>query len=71
MNDENELWSSPWRKLQKDLASGFRLEGSGEKVSTDESRFPGASPVPGRIVPSTSWLVRARSRKVRVARIIQ
>ena len=23
MNDVNELWSSPWRQLQKDLASGY------------------------------------------------
>jgi hypothetical protein len=77
MNDVNELWSSPWRKLHENLASGARLEstgqmqGSGQKVSTDESRFPGASAVSGRMVPSTSWLVRARSRKARVARIIQ
>jgi hypothetical protein len=71
MNDVNELWSSPWRKLQKNLASGAPLDGPGQKASTDESRFQGASPVPGRIVPSTSWLVRARSREVRVARIIQ
>jgi hypothetical protein len=71
MNDVNELWSSPWRRLQKNLASGAPFDASGQKVSTDESWFPGASPVPARIVPSTSWLVRARSRKVRVTRIIQ
>jgi hypothetical protein len=65
MNDVNELWSSPWLELQKNLASGFGIEGSGECPWISEPQ------VEGRIVSSTSWLVRARSRKARAPRIIQ
>ncbi len=53
MNDVNELWSSAWRQLQKNLASSFA---AGAGVS--DSLF--ASPVSGRAVPASSWLVRAR-----------
>ena len=65
MNDVNELWSSPWRKLQKNLASGFSIGGSGQNLS-----IVGAQVV-GRITPSSSWLVRAHSRKAQMARRIQ
>ena len=65
MNDVNELWTSAWRQLQKHLASSFVAGGSG----VGESRF--ATPVQGRALPTSSWLVRARSRTLPVSRIIQ
>jgi hypothetical protein len=61
MNDVNELWSSPWRKLQKNLASGFDMAGSGPGFRISEP------PVPGPTASSASWLVRARHRRVRVS----
>jgi len=54
MNDVNELWSSAWRQLQRNLASSFAAGGS----SVGDSLF--ASPVTGKAVPGSSWLVRAR-----------
>ena len=65
MNDVNELWSSPWRTLQKNLASGFSFEGSGIKFAIGEL------PVPARLATSSSWLVRAHGRKTQVPRKIQ
>jgi hypothetical protein len=66
MNDVNELWSSPWRTLQKNLASGFSFEGSsGAKFAI------GQLPLPPRMVADSSWLVRAHSRTTQVARKIQ
>jgi hypothetical protein len=65
MNDVNELWSSPWRKLQENLASGFDMAGAGANFRISEPQAPGP------ISPSTSWLVRARSRRVRASRLIQ
>ena len=62
MNDVNELWSSPWLTLQKNLASGFATVRAGEGDSSRENE------VQGRPVPSISWLVRARSRKLQVSR---
>jgi hypothetical protein len=54
VNNVNELWTSAWRQLQKDLASSFAAgDGLGEALF--------ASPVSGRSVSSSSWLVRARS----------
>jgi hypothetical protein len=65
MNDVNELWSSPWRQLQKDLASGYGADGSSHDILFC------APQAPGRMASSNSWLVRARSRVVKVSRIIQ
>jgi hypothetical protein len=67
MNDVNEMWSSPWRKLQKNLASGIgsKSEGSGQNPWICQPQ------VAGRIALYGSWLVRARSLKARVPRIIQ
>jgi hypothetical protein len=65
MNDVNELWSSPWRTLQKNLASGIGVGGSGMNSAIGES------PVPARTMPTSSWLVRAHSRKTQVTRRIQ
>jgi hypothetical protein len=65
MNDVNELWSSAWRQLQKNLASSFAAGG----LSVAESLF--ASPVQGRSLSSSSWLVRARSRTQPATRIVQ
>ena len=56
MNDVNELWNSPWRTLQKHLASGLGAAGSVANSPTFEA------PVQGRALPTSSWLVRARSR---------
>jgi hypothetical protein len=55
MNDVNELWSSAWRRLQKNLAGSFAAGGS----NACESAF--ASSVQGKgISASGSWLMRAR-----------
>ena len=54
MNDVNELWSSAWRQLQKNLANSFAAGGGA-------GDFLFASPVQGRAVPGSSWLVRART----------
>ena len=64
MNDVNELWTSAWRQLQKHLASSFVAGGS-----ASDSLF--ATPVQGRALAASSWLVRARSRKQPVSRTIQ
>ena len=81
MSDVKEMFGSPWRELQKNLASGFaadRFDGNpwicgsrslGDSRGMGESLGLGDSQVPGRVV--NSWLVRARSRTVRVARVIQ
>ena len=71
MSDVNEIWSSPWRTLQKNLASGFAIEGmeSVRNLWIGDSPHPGRSQVPGWA--ANSWLVRARSRELRLAGIIQ
>lgn len=93
MSDVKEMFGSPWRELQKNLASGFAADGFGQNPWICGSRTLGDSQgpdgsrglgdwqglggwqrlgdpqVPGRVVHS--WLVRARSRTVRVARVIQ
>jgi hypothetical protein len=71
MSDVNKMWSSPWRTLQKNLASGFAIEGmeSGQNLWIGDSLHPGRSQVPGKA--ANSWLVRARSRELRLAGIIQ
>ena len=65
MNDANELWTSAWRQLQKNLANSFAAGGRGanDTLST--------TPVPGQGLTTTSWLVRARSRKMQVSSIAQ
>ena len=81
MSDVKEMFGSPWRELQKNLASGFTAErfdrnpwicGSrslGDSRGLSDSHGLSDSQVPGRVVHS--WLVRARSRTVRVSRVIQ
>jgi hypothetical protein len=64
MSEVNVLWSSAWRKLQKNLASGFVADGFGADRSLFESAPQGA------VLPTSSWLVRARSRKAQVSRIV-
>jgi hypothetical protein len=57
MNEVNVLWSSPWRKLQKSLASGLgEAQGRGLAVRRP-SRYP------SKVVPAESWLIRARNRR--------
>lgn len=65
MNDVNELWSSPWRKLQKNLASGFGSNEAGVGLPTCEVQTP------ARAASSSSWLMRARSADARARRVIQ
>jgi hypothetical protein len=70
MNDVNEMWGSPWRTLQKNLANGFAI---GESNPWDcDSPFSGSAQAPRNVqVPSRtvhSWLVRARSPKLPCAR---
>jgi hypothetical protein len=87
MSDMKEMFGSPWRELQKNLASGFVAErcdrnpwiggsrsmgdsrGLGDSQGLGDWQGLGDSQVPGRVVHS--WLVRARSRTVRVSRVIQ
>jgi hypothetical protein len=57
MNEVNVLWNSPWRKLQKSLASGL-----GE---TQDRGLAVRQPLrhPSKVVPAGSWLIRARDRR--------
>ncbi|HXP65364.1 MAG TPA: hypothetical protein VN815_07815 [Steroidobacteraceae bacterium] len=63
MNDVNELWSSAWRQLQKNLASSFAAGGS------NAGDLLLASPVQGRASSGNSWLVRARSAQRSASRV--
>ena len=63
MSEVNVLWSSPWLTLQKNLASSLGGAGSVAIGSTKAA-------VQARALPTSSWLVRARSRKVQVSQII-
>jgi len=65
MSEVNVLWSSPWLTLQKNLASSLGGAGSLAMGSTFEAA------VQARALPTSSWLVRARSRKVQVSQIIK
>lgn len=67
MSDVNQMWSSPWRTLQKNLASGYALEA----MESGRNLWICGPQAAGRVVPTTSWLVRARSRKATIPRIIQ
>ncbi|GEM_PF-2071957 len=71
MGDINELWNSPWRALQKNLASGSAVAAlkSGQNPWDCDSPDTSRSQVPGRV--ANSWLVRARGRQATVPRIIQ
>jgi len=64
MSEVNVLWSSPWLTLQKNLASSL-----GASASTAIGS-PSKAPVQARALAASSWLVRARSRKVQVCQII-
>jgi hypothetical protein len=57
MSEVNVLWSSAWLTLQKNLASNFGAAGFVANSPTFKA------PVQLRAVPTSSWLVRARSRK--------
>jgi hypothetical protein len=65
MNEVNVLWSSAWLTLQKNLASSFGAAGPGPKNPTFKA------PLQVRPLPTSSWLVRARSREELRFRIIQ
>lgn len=58
MHEVNELWRSPWRKLQEKLANGSGTNGCGEALVITEFE------VRGRAVSSDSWLARARMSNV-------
>jgi hypothetical protein len=55
MNEVNALWISPWRELQRNLASSFGHKGSVQRRLPSDSQGPGEAP------PPTSWLFRART----------
>jgi hypothetical protein len=55
MSEVNVLWISPWRELQRNLASSLAHEGSVERRLAGESQGQGEAP------PPTSWLFRARA----------
>lgn len=65
MSEVNVLWISPWLTLQKNLARGFGAAGLVANSPTFKV------PVEGRALPTSSWLVRARSRKEQGSRTIQ
>jgi hypothetical protein len=67
MGDVNEMWSSPWRTLQKNLASGIAIAGM-ESGTSQWIRGPQCS---SRVVASSSWLMRARGLNATAPRIIQ
>jgi hypothetical protein len=54
MHDVNELWSSPWRDLQQNLASELDLEAGAH----DRGEFFG--PAQGKPNSAGSWLARGR-----------
>jgi hypothetical protein len=56
MSDVNELWSSPWIKLQKSLASGLRIA-----PVTGLAVWPLRNA--SKVIPADSWLIRARDCK--------
>jgi hypothetical protein len=64
MNEINELWISPWRKLHQDLAIEFAVESlrNGMAAGTAD---PGAH---ATVMPSASWLARARSREAPISK---
>jgi hypothetical protein len=64
MSEVNVLWSSAWLTLQKNLASSF---GSAELVANSPT-FNASVQVRAA---SSSWLVRAHSRKEQGSRIVQ
>jgi hypothetical protein len=57
MHEINELWSSPWRDLQQNLAIEREVEGS----TRHQERQP----------PSKSWLGRAQNRRPQGSRRAQ
>jgi hypothetical protein len=59
MNDICKVWSSPWRALQRDLASGMCLDETAHTVSTVRTVN-----LQNTTVPANSWLGRARLRRV-------
>ena len=60
MNDICEVWSSPWRALQKDLASGLREEGHAPPSGAVK-----AVKLQSTGVAANSWLGRARAAGLR------
>ena len=65
MHDVNELWSSPWRDLQQNLANELNAGCDCAIGSNVEVEFR-----EGPMHP-TSWLGRARSRKPQASRRVQ
>jgi hypothetical protein len=64
MSEVNVLWSSAWRNLQKNLASAVGEDGAGTSPMFEASVQSGA-------LRSSSWLVRAHSRKEQRSRKVQ
>ncbi len=56
MNDVCEMWSSPWRALQRDLALGLSEQGH----ALPPSSVRGVN-VQSKSVAANSWLGRARA----------
>ena len=64
MSEVNVLWSSAWRNLQKNLASAV-----GEDRADRSPMFEAS--VQSSALRSSSWLVRAHSRKEQRSRKVQ
>jgi hypothetical protein len=66
MNDICETWSSRWRALQRDLASGMGEGGAAYSGTTARAvNLQSAS------VAANSWLGRARLRRVTLTQVRQ
>ncbi len=53
MNEVNALWVSPWRELQKNLASSFVQKAPAKRRLSGES--------PAETPAATPWLLRAQA----------
>ncbi len=71
MSEVNVLWSSAWAKLQKNLASSLAAGDPVAGYSLFATPPQGAAPVQCRALPTSSWLVRARSRKTQASQRLQ
>jgi hypothetical protein len=61
MNGPNESGSTPWRRLHEKLAKEFAGE-----IPDHGAALRGSAQLEIRVIPTGSWLVRARSRKAQV-----
>jgi len=66
MNDICETWGSPWRALQRDLASGM----GGDEIAPPKGTIRAVN-LQSATVAANSWLGRARLRSAPPTQIRQ